>query len=186
MCSKDIIDYLDPPLNIFSAQYALMFGSRHQQNTLATVGASLYKCGLFRKLVVSGGLTNEGTRPEAMEIADLLMNSGLPASAIILECNATNTLENVLNTRHLIEPYAESVLLIGKIYAKRRYLMTVKQHWSVPKITAIGVNYFDTQRESWQTSDEFRQRIMVEQEKIPIYLARGDIKEVEIINGGVQ
>jgi uncharacterized SAM-binding protein YcdF (DUF218 family) len=183
---RDMIDYLCPALTTFPCEYALLFGSRHAQDELAAHVMTLFSAQQFERLIVSGGSTRGVERPEAMEIAEKLCSCGFPGERLILECRATNTAENVILSRQLLQGTGPDLLLVGKLYAKRRYLMTMRQHWpEVARFTCSTINYFDVSREEWWKHPDLRYRIFEEARKIPKYLAAGFISEVHITNGFV-
>jgi uncharacterized SAM-binding protein YcdF (DUF218 family) len=181
-----MIDYLCPELTTFPCEYALLFGSRHAQDELAVHVMTLFSARQFERLIVSGGSTRGVERPEAIEIAEKLCSYGFPGERLIFECRATNTGENVILSRQLIPCRQPNLLLVGKLYAKRRYLMTVRQHWpEIARFTCSTINYFNVSREEWWKHTDLRYRIFEEARKIPKYLASGFISEVQIANGFV-
>jgi len=74
------------------------------------------------------------------------------------------------------------LLLIGKIYAKRRYVMTIKKNWpEIERVSCFAVNYFGVSRAQWWKSPALRMRILQEIRKIERYLEMGYLSEVEVI-----
>jgi hypothetical protein len=148
---------------------------------------ALFGRGYFQKIVVCGGSTHGQETPEALEITAMLMAAGVPSEAIITECQSTNTGENVRFARRIIGDDVTEIFLLGKIYAKRRYAMTVKAHWKCIQRTAChGVNYFGVARSNWWQNPELRRRILEEARKIPRYLQLGYISEVSIVDGDIR
>jgi uncharacterized SAM-binding protein YcdF (DUF218 family) len=108
---------------------------------------------------------------------------GFPKQSLILETAATNTGENVQFGRRKIEEAVNvdairSILVIGKICATRRYLMTLQRHWPGLRMSVYPVNYFGVPIERWHEHNEFRARVLNEFEKIPLYLKNGFLKEI--------
>lgn len=103
---------------------------------VAERGAELYLQGLAPILIFSGGLGNV-TRgiwkdPEADRFARIALDMGVPAEAIFIENQSTNTGENILFTQRLLEDkglHPRTFLLVQKPYMERRSYATFKKHW---------------------------------------------------------
>lgn len=75
--------------------------------------------GSFRSILVSGG--GEG-RPQALEMKDFLVASGVPANAIQVETQAHSTRENALNCRRLLaNDFGKKVLLTSDYHMFRAW-----------------------------------------------------------------
>ncbi|MNT68998.1 hypothetical protein D3C72_2072740 [compost metagenome] len=81
---------------------------------------------------------------EASEIAQLLISAGLSKTRIILEESSQNAGENVRYTRDIVKNRGiRELLLIGKLYAKRRYVMTIKKQWpEIERVSCFAVSFF--------------------------------------------
>ncbi|WP_229496229.1 YdcF family protein [Massilia polaris] len=161
-----------------------MFGTRHGVDEFCSTAYSLWQARMFGKLLISGGTTPGEQRSEAEVIAERLIAMGMPASSLILETVATNTGENVILGRKRIAEVMDlasikTVLVIGKVCSTRRYLMTMKRHWPEVKVYASPVNYFGMPTARWNEHDDFRARVVGEFSKIPDYVQRGFLTEVE-------
>lgn len=180
-----LIDYIAPRTRLCSSWYALLFGSRHAQPPLVARTALLYRMGYFETLIISGGRTQGSRISEAEELAHLLVEVGLDRRAIVLEMVSSNTKENIQFSRELMRGAGiDRLLLIGKIYAKRRYVMTLRCHWpEIAEVACTAVNYFGVSRASWWTHSELRGRILSERRKIEAYLGRADLQEVGVESG---
>lgn len=179
---EKIIDYISPITNVHQNEYALLFGSRHAQAELARHTYGLFKAGFFERLIISGGPTQKRSRSEAEELADRLGAAGMHENRLLLESKSLNTKENVSFSRRLLHRQnISSILLIGKIYAKRRYVMTIKKQWpEILQVSCSTINYFKTSRERWWDDLSLRQRILGEHRKITQYTEGGDIEEIGI------
>ncbi len=112
---------------------------------VADRGAELYLQGLAPILLLSGGLGNV-TRgiwkdPEADRFARIALDKGVPAEAIFIENESTNTGENILFTRRLLEEkglHPDSFLLVQKPYMERRSFATFKKHWPDKKLVVTS------------------------------------------------
>jgi len=139
---------------------------------------------MFERLLVSGGATAGQATPEALVIAERLIALGIPASILILECEAMNTGDNVILGRRKVAEQMDvngidSVLVIGKVCAMRRYLMTLARHWPGITVSACAINYFGLPFERWHEHDEFRARVLAEFHKIPQYLQQDFLRELD-------
>jgi uncharacterized SAM-binding protein YcdF (DUF218 family) len=180
-----IADYVMPQVAEGRADLGLLFGTRHGVDEFCVAAHALWTRGMFPKLLVSGGATAGQAAPEAEVIAERLIRLGMPEEALILESDATNTGENVILSRRLAEAAlgensVQSLLVIGKVCSMRRYLMTLERHWPQPRRFGCAVNYFGVERERWHEHEEFRARVLSEFAKIPEYLERGFLREVDL------
>jgi hypothetical protein len=123
---QEIIDYIAPETKLFRCEYALLFDSRHAQSHLVAETVHLFERRYFEKVLVCGGRTHRCDKPEAVEIAEKLIAAGIPSDRIVTECASTNTGENVVFARQMMDETLRDIFLIGKICAKRRCAMTVK------------------------------------------------------------
>jgi uncharacterized SAM-binding protein YcdF (DUF218 family) len=176
--------YVMPALPLHPAKLGFLFGTRHGIDEFCRETYSLWQRGMFDMLLISGGATAGQARPEADVIAERLIALGLPPSILILETQATNTGENViLGRRKVLETMdpaqIDSVLVIGKVCAMRRYLMTLARHWPGIDVSACAINYFGLPAERWHEHDEFRARVLNEYHKIPHYLQQDFLRELD-------
>jgi uncharacterized SAM-binding protein YcdF (DUF218 family) len=180
---RRIADYIMPPFPARPSDLGFLFGTRHGVPEFCEAAYSLWQAGMFSRLLVSGGRTGSLPVSEAEMIAERLLALGLPASALILETAAMNTGENVRFGRTRVAEVLgldaiRSVLVIGKICATRRYLMTLERHWPGLRLSVCPVNYFGVPAERWHEHEEFRARVLGEFEKLPRYLAAGFLAEI--------
>ena len=176
-------DYVMPERPAVRSDLALIFGTRHGVEDFCQAVVTLWHNGMFRKAVVSGGMTAGLHDSEAETMATRLMELGIPEHVLIIEPLAMNTGENVWRSRELAErmlPLEErrSVIAIGKICSARRYLMTMARHWPGPIVTAQWVNYFAVDKSDWHLDPEFAERVRADYVKIPHYIRRGFLIEL--------
>jgi uncharacterized SAM-binding protein YcdF (DUF218 family) len=98
--------------------------------------AELYLEGMAPIIIMSGGLGNftqeTWTEKEADKFAAIAIRRGVPAEAILIENNSTNTGENILYTQKLLAEKGlnpESFIVVQKPYMERRSYATFKKHW---------------------------------------------------------
>ena len=60
-----IIEYVAPWVSLFPTKLALVFGTRRGVPVFVTEILSLYQQGYVEKMIISGGVTAPGSRPEA-------------------------------------------------------------------------------------------------------------------------
>lgn len=179
-----IARYVMPTLPLRPAKLGFLFGTRHGVEEFCLETHALWQRGMFEHLLVSGGPTAGQAKPEALVIAERLLALGMPASVLILEPEATNTGENVLFGRRKLAQVMDiaridSVLVIGKVCAMRRYLMTLARHWPGIAVSACAINYFGLPAERWHEHADFRARVLAEFHKIPHYLEQDFLRELD-------
>ena len=103
---------------------------------VAERGAQLFLDGLAPLLIFSGGLggiTRElWSEPEADQFAKIAVDMGVPAGSILVENASTNTGENVLLTKRLLEDRGidpRRFILVQKPYMERRAYATFRRLW---------------------------------------------------------
>src|ERR1700753_398503 len=103
---------------------------------VADRGAELYLQGLAPILIFSGGLgkltKHFWKESEADQMGRIALDKGVPAEAIFIENQSTNTGENILFTQQLLEEkglHPQTFLLVQKPYMDRRSYATFKQRW---------------------------------------------------------
>jgi len=148
---------------------------------VADRGAELYLQGWAPILIFSGGLGNVTKGiwkdPEADRFARIALDKGVPAEAIFIENQSTNTGENILFTQRLLEDKGlnpQTFLLVQKPYMERRSYATFKKHWPDKDliVTSPQISFEDYPTE--EISMEKVINIMVgDLQRIRIYPAKG-------------
>lgn len=132
------------------ADLIICFGSNDLR--VADHCADLWLEKLAPKILFSGGV-GRGTddrfhKSEAELFADVAMAKGVPADAIVLENESTNSGENISFTRLLIEKLnlpTEKLIMVQKPYMERRLYATLMKQWEGPKfmISSPNLSYHD-------------------------------------------
>jgi len=104
---------------------------------VAERGAELYLQGWAPLLIFSGGLgrltKDSWTETEADLFARIAIEKGVPADAIVIENRSTNTGENILFTKQLLQKHnldPQSFIVVQKPYMERRTYATFQKQWS--------------------------------------------------------
>ncbi|MER7167293.1 YdcF family protein [Micromonospora sp. NPDC000207] len=113
---------------------------------VAKVATDLYHRGMYPTLVFTGA--NAPTtietfpRGEAVHYREHAITHGVPADAILIDTQATNTGQNIENTRTLLAEHqvpARSVILMSRPYQQRRAYATCKKLW--PEVDVICASH---------------------------------------------
>ncbi|HEY6404430.1 MAG TPA: YdcF family protein [Blastocatellia bacterium] len=112
---------------------------------VAEYSAELYLQAWAPLIVFSGNaglLTRERfDRPEAELFAEIALRKGVPESAILIEAESTNSGENVVFSRRLLESRGidpESLILVQKPYMERRAYATFMNFWPGRRVLAAS------------------------------------------------
>lgn len=164
------------------ADLLFVFGTREDVELRVGEAGRLWREGLFRRAIVSGGVTPGSDISECEIMADLMVAGGIPADVILREDRAKNTGENVMFSLPVIDAALglaniRSVICLGNTWTARRYPMTLHRHWPDVEKMLVTVDGFNTPRALWHTDAEFARRVLHEWRKIEPYKARGFIAE---------
>lgn len=164
------------------ADLLFVFGTREDVELRVGEAGRLWREGLFRRAIVSGGVTPGSDISECEIMADLMVAGGIPADVILREDRAKNTGENVMFSLPVINAALglaniRSVICLGNTWTARRYPMTLHRHWPDVEKMLVTVDGFNTPRALWHTDAEFARRMLHEWRKIEPYKARGFIAE---------
>ncbi len=103
---------------------------------VAVVAVDLFHQGMFPLVVFTGAnaptTLDRFPRGEAVHYREYAIDHGVPADAVLIETEATNTAENLTLTRDLLAERGvkpRSVLLMSRPYQQRRAFATCKKVW---------------------------------------------------------
>jgi uncharacterized SAM-binding protein YcdF (DUF218 family) len=126
-------DYSHMNHELAKADCILVLGSHDIR--VAQRGAELFLNSFGDVLIFSGGLgrLTEGMwdKPEAELFAEEALKMGVPADKIIIENKSTNTGENIIFTKEILEERGLdfiSFIVVQKPYMERRAYATFKKH----------------------------------------------------------
>ena len=132
--AKIIWDYHLMHHDLIKADCILALGSRDTR--VAERAADLYLTGWAPYTLFSGGFGDTTkisfTKPEAEVFADVAVKKGVPIEKIIIENKSSNTGENIIFSKNLVEEKGydfNSFILVQKPYMERRAYVTFKKQW---------------------------------------------------------
>ena len=162
------------------ADLLFVFGTREDVARRVDEAARLWREGLFRWSIVSGGVTPGSSLSECAILRDAMIARGIPAEKILGEDRAMNTGENVIFSLPVIDAVlgrknVRSVICLGNTWTARRYAMTLQRHWPEVEKMLVTVDSFAAPRALWHTDPEFSRRVLSEWDKIEPYMAKGFI-----------
>jgi len=148
---------------------------------VADRGAELYLQGWAPILLFSGGLGNLTkdiwTESEADQFARIALDKGVPAEAIFIENQSTNTGENILFSQQLLKEKGldpHTFLLVQKPYMERRSYATFAKHWPEKRLLVTSPQFSMEEYPNADISMEKLINMMVgDLQRIKIYPARG-------------
>jgi hypothetical protein len=168
-----------------------VFGGSHPEIWGTTKEA--YDRGLAKRILVTGGYKETATRheswtygitPESHVIRRKLVDLGVPEENIIVEDRSTNSLENVLFAKELVDFTAiRRLLFVSKAFASGRQWRTLKRHLPkemdyAPYLAHTTINKIPVTRIDWPQISEHRQVVYGEYLRIVAYGQKGDIEPI--------
>lgn len=161
------------------APLALIFGSLSLE--LSRFAVLLFKRGYCSCILVSGG-PRKALRgmTEAAHQRRNLIKLGVPESVIVLETQASNTLENVRLSKQIIlkrfQKVPAKIIIICQPFHGRRILMTLRKNLS-PKTKYIMqlVPTKSHRVKNWWRNKKLRAHVINEIKKIGEYTQRGHL-----------
>lgn len=141
--AKKIWDYMLMHHKMKKMDAIFILGSNDLR--VAERAAELYKEGYAPYVICSGGNGKASVlvKTEAETFADVLITHGVPKEKIILEPEATNTGDNILFTKKLLEKQGfnfKSFILVQKPYMERRSYATFRKQWPEAECVVTSPN----------------------------------------------
>lgn len=179
---KKITDYIFLESKLRKADLAIVFGTRYSEPMDKVF--ELYNNKLVSRILVSGGKNKITGKKEACMMRDRLIKLGIEKENILTEEESTNSLENVLFSKIIIEnkigfKNIKKIIAVTKHYHSRRALMTIRKHF--PKnieLIPAPYNIYGFTKNNWFRDEKGREKVMSEWTKIQKYLKKGDIEEL--------
>ena len=163
-----------------SVDLALVLGSPTPSSLMPAI--ELYHAGMTKRILISGKGRAENAEPEWQVYFDYARSNGVAPEDILIEKQATNTLENICFSAELIERHIgwESVARIAlccKPLHSRRAFLTGRRH--LPSEVELVVLHprdpSDIQPENWWQNETGITLVLGEMRKIAEYAQKGDL-----------
>jgi DUF218 domain len=142
----------------------------------------LYRRGLTPKILISGRGPVPQHEPECEVYKAYATERGVPEHAILLERSASNTLENFVFAKAVIEQEIgwhnlKRVAIAAKPFHMRRALMTARMHWPahLGYLMLPSTHPDDLPAETWWQSEHGRRYVLSELRAIGAYALEGHI-----------
>jgi len=150
----------------------LVFGSITASVYRVPKAVELINANRARKIVMTGGQSNP---PEAVVMKETAIHLGVHASDILIETESTNTKDNILFTKTLLEEIyglnnIKRILIVTNFFHLRRCLLSMKTHmphWI--EYSLCGVLDQNTRPDNWWTNVKGKTRVMNEVERLIKY-----------------
>lgn len=178
-----IWDYLGMHQAPREADVIVGFGSF--DDNVARRSAALYLKGYAPKILFTGGLgrCTDGlfAEPEAVRFQKVAVSMGVPEADILLEDKSTNTKENILFTRALLEekqiPHGV-VLGVHKPYMERRIVAAMGVYWPEQRFTVTSPvmtvpEYLKEAKRQGLSQEEAVSVIVGDFQRIDLYAQKG-------------
>lgn len=137
-----------------------IFALGSNDTRVAERAADLYLQGFGQYVICAGGngKASDFTKPEAEVFGDIVVDRGVPKEKLILEPNSTNTGENVIFVKKLLQDRGlnlNSFILVQKPYMERRTYATFRKQWPEAEclVTSPQFSY-----EEYFKDEAFKQR----------------------------
>lgn len=179
MSIREISEYLFCEDELAPADLLILFGGKRLER--ADRAAELYKAGMARRILITGGDKREIGVCEAERLKEHCVTLGVPAEAILVECESVNTMENVRLSVALVEETfgwknLNNVILVSAPYHLRRIKQAVAHY--IPrsvKLTCYPDTRTDVTRENWWHTPEGQNLVYRELEKVRTYAIQGEL-----------
>jgi uncharacterized SAM-binding protein YcdF (DUF218 family) len=176
--AKSVWDYMKMNQTLTPADCILVFGSHDPR--VAKYGAELFLRKLAPLILFSGkrgGLTDKWRETEAEKFAQIAVRAGVPRRQILVENEATNSGENVVFTKRLLERRGLDpgcFIVVQKPYMERRTWATFKKVWPQKKIivTSPPISFEDYPNRSISKRDVIA-IMLSDLQKIALYPKKG-------------
>lgn len=153
---------------------------------VAERAAELYLKGISDLIIFSGGLGRITQKiwgvSEAEKFREVAIMKGVPRENILIECNSTNTGENLKNTWRLLEEKRlkfNSFIIVDKPYKERRAFATFNKQWPIDVTNVVTSpqysfsDYCDFYKSGEITVHEFFSIMVGDLQRIDLYGKNG-------------
>ncbi len=177
--AKKIWDYHHLNQKLEKTDAILVLGSHDLR--IAEYGAKLFLEGWAPLLIFSGGsgrLTKGlWDEPEADKFAQVTITKGVPQDKILIENKSTNTGENILFTKKLLEEKGlilQKFLVIQKPYMERRAYAAFKKVWPEKDVVVSSPPIsFGEYPDKLRSKEDVINILVGDLQRIKLYVERG-------------
>ena len=167
------------------AEVAVVLGSQKACEYRVPVSADIFHKDKVQKLIFCGGRTQRTKYGLMAEYESMLIAAEeykIPKAKIITEEKSFSTVENLVNTKEIIDNMVccKSVVLITTAYHMRRALKLAESILKNYKIIPCPANDTSTRRDNWFKSDKGRRIALDECLKFGYYIKNKYIEDFEI------
>lgn len=125
-------DYMHMNMKLEKSDLIVGFGCYNEDIALRC--AQLYHDGYAGQILFTGGLGRNTkqmwTEPEADRFARIAIDAGVPPEAILIENKSTNTAENILFTRQMLQDrQIRQIIGVHKPFMERRLFAAMGVYW---------------------------------------------------------
>jgi hypothetical protein len=181
LINKVIFEGLDDDGQI--GDFILVFGSITAPVVRVPKAVDLYRANRATKIIMSGGTS---TIPEALIMRDTAVRNGVKESDILVEGKSTNTKENIIYSREIIDELyglknIRRILLVTNYFHLRRCYLSMKTFmpdWI--EYSLCGVLDTNTRPDNWWTNEKGQIRVRNEIGRLIKYTRAKEIIDYEI------
>ena len=182
--TPDNISYIRDYLHLKSelpeqADVAIVFGTKYEDPAHIVANEGLL--GRVQYVALTGGINKQTHIRESLEYLRILMDKGVSEQRILLECQSTNTKENVQFLLPILRSRLasiENVIVISSWFHARRAIMTLKAHMPKAKYHSIGYYPEDIYPDNFHEDAEKSRHVLHEMNVIPEYRQKKDIADI--------
>ncbi len=181
--ARHIFAYHQLPHTPIRSDVMIVLGTNDTR--VAEHAAALYHQGYAPLIVTTGGIAHQNDllataweRAEADVFAEVLIERGVPAENILHETQATNTAQNIILSKELLQQRSIQVqraLIVVKPFMQRRVLATYVVEWpEVPVSVCTWTTTFDDYCTTSELTPERVTHIMLgDLQRLWVYAQRG-------------
>ncbi|MFA6428104.1 MAG: YdcF family protein [Candidatus Buchananbacteria bacterium] len=142
----------------------------------------LYNKKVANKILITGHSKGKLKEIEADRFYNKGLELGIVPEVFLLEKEATNTKENIINSRPLIErsigfKNIKKIMFVCKAFHTRRVLMTAKKFFpsNIKYYFCPVIDERNIKKENWWQNKEAKTRVLEELRRIAEYTLKGDL-----------
>lgn len=166
------------------ADVAIVFGTKYEDPAHIVANEKLLE--RVQYVALTGGINKQTHVREGLEYLRILTEKGIPEQRILLECQSSNTKENVQFLLPILQSRIaniESVIVISSWFHARRAIMTLKAHMPNAKYYSVGYYPENICPDNFHEDEQRSSYILHEINVIPEYLQKKDIADISWSGG---